>query len=143
MRRGEGGCDHGHDGDGDDDDGDDKSQSNDRLRRLLDVCNGVVGDLGLPQLYASGAQGQVISAETGSRGTQQGGQDGHYDDWFHVSLAWSLEGLADKTPAFVAGVLSDIWGDEHVSLSRISIAVDAVHVKVGNAIHVLRLKGNR
>lgn len=95
------------------------SGANDELSALLRACNRLVASYGQPELYTS-------------RGPEQSGSS-HASDAFHVSLAWSFTsptaGLSQKTAeVFARPEFRD------AVLSRISMLVEGVKVKIGNVV---------
>jgi U6 snRNA phosphodiesterase len=104
------------------------SGNNDELSALLRTCNHLVASYGQPELYAS-----TVSDDVGS---------GRASDAFHVSLAWSFTTPTAELVQTTADVLARPEFHEAV-LSHISIPVDGVKVKIGNAVTHVALPETR
>jgi len=95
---------------------------NDGLNRLLVACNQVAGGKGYPTLYTKQRDAQNRDEED-------------YSNCFHFSLAWSLASNIDAKSSDV--VLEDIWKGSVAH--GLEVLVDTVLVKIGNAVHSIKL----
>lgn len=95
------------------------SGNNDELSALLRACNGLVASYGQPELYSSRGPGRDDSSDA--------------SDAFHVSLAWSFTAPTAELSQKTAEVFARPEFRDAV-LSRISIPVEGVKVKIGNVV---------
>lgn len=95
------------------------SGTNDELSALLRACNRVVASYGQPELYSSRGPGEDESSDA--------------IDAFHVSLAWSFTSPTAELSQKTAEVFARPEFRDAV-LSRISIPVEGVKVKIGNVV---------
>ncbi|KAG6367880.1 hypothetical protein INS49_002079 [Diaporthe citri] len=95
------------------------SGTSDELPALLRTCNRLVASYGQPELYASRGPVQDESIDA--------------SDAFHVSLAWSFTAPTDDLSQKTAEVFARPEFRDAV-LSRISIPVQGVKVKIGNVV---------
>ncbi|KAL1882147.1 poly(U)-specific 3'-to-5' RNA exonuclease [Diaporthe australafricana] len=98
--------------------------ANDELSALLRACNHLVASYGQPELYAP----------TGSSDDNSS----HVGDAFHVSLAWSFAEPTAEMRQTTAEVFARP-GFRNAILSRISIPVEGVKVKIGNVVKNIAL----
>lgn len=95
----------------------------DELNRLLHECNAVASEFGLSRLYSGGEN-----------------KDGDMSERFHFSIGWTLKaplasgtGLGQKTgPAHADH-------DKRQAVEDISVRVETVKVKIGNAVTAVEL----
>lgn len=96
-----------------------RSGTNDELSALLLACNRLVASYGQPELYASKGPGH-----DGSNCAS---------DAFHVSLAWSFTAPTAELSQKTAEVFARPEFRDAI-LSRISIPVEGLKVKIGNVV---------
>jgi hypothetical protein len=96
----------------------------DELNALLAACNAAVGECGFPALYreedaVGGGEGGVVDRS----------------EFFHFSLAWSLE-----DGAVTEELVESLWARPEVAAVRdIKVTFNEVFVKIGNKIHTIEL----
>lgn len=104
------------------------SGTNDELSALLRACNRLVASCGQPQLYTPKDPGQQES--------------NHASDAFHISLAWSFTAPTAELSRKTAEVFARPEFRDAI-LSRISIPVEGVKVKIGNVVTNIALPESR
>jgi U6 snRNA phosphodiesterase len=115
------------------------------LNKLLAVCNETVEDFSQPPLYASSETGSLSSKSygkvgkyrpKGSNSTPKAKEVGDFSAAFHFSIGWTLEnprtGSTEQLKVVVNNKMSEVLG-------TVSIGVNAVKVKVGNAVTSINL----
>lgn len=104
------------------------SGTNDELSALLRACNRLVASCGQPQLYTPKDPGQQ--------------ERNHASDAFHISLAWSFTAPTAELSRKTAEVFARPEFRDAI-LSRISIPVEGVKVKIGNVVTNIALPESR
>ena len=118
------------------------------LNRLLQISNQVASNFGQPSLYSPSVQaenraterGRVYRARSGRRRANLRGAllaprpppVPDQSSSFHISVAWSLKPPSEE----MKGALANIGVSE---LAALSLHVEAVKAKIGNAISVFPL----
>lgn len=110
----------------------------DELNRLLNACNDTARSFGLGALYERDEFCAESARSAAGHKQKSNSKDGDRSDRFHISLAWTLEApsaeyidpLSDPQIArFVQESITD----------SLSVKFDVVKVKIGNAVHSLKL----
>jgi U6 snRNA phosphodiesterase len=98
------------------------------LNKLLWACNSAVGDLGFDTLYMPKGQEKEQLDRS---------------NFFHFSLAWCLASLA-QTRNLSQDILDDAWQRKDADeVRQLTMLVDTVLMKVGNAVHAISLGSGR
>ena len=96
------------------------------LSKLLGICNGVAKEFKQPQLYATSRK------------------DDKEGDQFHLSIAWSLRPPATDNPSVSAPKAgpseAGIPYERLERLCSLQVSFSEVKVRVGQDVHVVRLK---
>lgn len=117
--------------------------SNQELNVLLHVCNLAAKEHGFGLLYAEDVDGsqQMKSGSEQLPDQASGVQVLDRSKFFHISLAWALQGPEGSTlnKKRQDGVRMELDADLQQDVKDMEVLFDSVKVKIGNAIHSISL----
>jgi U6 snRNA phosphodiesterase len=104
------------------------------LNRLLEASNAAARKLGLVELYCHGDGEQVGKRRKGQRVGEgwKKTEEGEWDSYFHISIAWMLEPPSESARTALHDVLPSGFG-------KTPIQFEVVKIKIGNVVHDVAL----